>query len=79
MAQQAATGILVLLPGEGDDDDSLRYRLPKAMADVLADKESAQYDVSMVQLIPALIERARTSLPRAFETTLRQYGNIRGY
>lgn len=72
MAQQAASGILVLLPGEGDDDDVLHYRLPRAMATVLADNDSEYYDVSMVQLIPALVERARVSLPRAFKTGVGQ-------
>lgn len=68
LAQQAASGLLRLLPGDGDDDSSLHYRLPRAAADVLADPDSKHYDVPMVQLVPSLVNRARTMLPEAFRT-----------
>jgi SAM-dependent methyltransferase len=70
LAQQAAMGILLLLPGTGDDDASLRYRLPAATADVLANPHSKEYDISMIQLVPALVNRAKTMLPEAFATGL---------
>jgi SAM-dependent methyltransferase len=68
MAQQAAMGILLLLPGKGDDDASLQYRLPAASADVLANPDSTEYDIAMIQLVPALVSRARTMLPEAFSS-----------
>jgi len=61
-------GVLQLLPGTGDDDESLQYRLPKATASVLADPESKDYDISMIQMVPALVHRAKTMLPEAFAT-----------
>ena len=70
MAQQAAMGVLHLLPGDGDGDDDLRYRLPKAMATVLADEASPEYDVALVQMVPSLVNRAKTTLPEAFATGL---------
>jgi SAM-dependent methyltransferase len=70
MAQQAAMGVLVLLPGDGDGDDDLRYRLPRAMATVLADEASPEYDVALVQMVPSLVNRAKTALPSAFATGL---------
>ena len=41
-SQQAAMGVLVLLPGEAEDDASLRFRLLPAYADVLGDPAHAQ-------------------------------------
>jgi 2-polyprenyl-3-methyl-5-hydroxy-6-metoxy-1,4-benzoquinol methylase len=70
MAQQAAMGVLQLLPGDGDGDEDLRYRLPKAMAAVLADEASPEYDVALVQMVPSLVNRAKTTLPEAFATGL---------
>jgi hypothetical protein len=51
LAQQAGMGVLRLLPGKGDDDADLRYRLPKATATVLADESSKEYDISMIQIV----------------------------
>ena len=68
LAQQAAMGILVLLPGDGNDDDSLHYRLPKATADVLANPSSKEYDIAMISCVPSLVNRAKTMLPEAFRT-----------
>jgi len=65
-AQQASMGILELLPGP--DDSSLRFILPKAYCDVLANPESPHYDISMIQAVPALVNRARTSMPECFRT-----------
>eukprot|EP00930_Biecheleria_cincta_P040640 TRINITY_DN2783_c0_g1_i3.p1 TRINITY_DN2783_c0_g1~~TRINITY_DN2783_c0_g1_i3.p1 ORF type:complete len:463 (-),score=74.56 TRINITY_DN2783_c0_g1_i3:114-1439(-) len=69
-AQQASMGVLQLLDGEGDDDASLRYRLPEAFVDVFADKDSPHYDISLIQMVPALVNRARTSLPESFQSGL---------
>ena len=63
-------GVLPLLPGSGDDDNSLRYRLPKATAEVLADPHHSQYDIGMIQLVPSLVDRSKAMLPRAFDTGL---------
>jgi 2-polyprenyl-3-methyl-5-hydroxy-6-metoxy-1,4-benzoquinol methylase len=60
--------VIRLLPGTGDDDASLHYRLPAATAEVLADPESKEYDISMIQMVPALVNRAKTMLPEAFVT-----------
>lgn len=68
LAQQAGLGILLLLPGEGDDDASLHYRLPKATAEVLADPSSKEYDIAMISVVPSLCNRAKTMLPEAFRT-----------
>ena len=68
LAQQAAMGILLLLPGTYDDDESLRYRLPRATAEVLADASSKEYDIAMIQAVPSLVNRAKTMLPEAFRT-----------
>jgi 2-polyprenyl-3-methyl-5-hydroxy-6-metoxy-1,4-benzoquinol methylase len=68
LAQQAAMGVLLLLPGEGDDDESLHYRIPKATAEVLANPDSKQYDISMIQCVPSMVNRAKTMLPEAFRT-----------
>jgi hypothetical protein len=57
-----------LLPGKGDDDASLRYRFPKATAEVFADPDSSEYDICMVQAVPSLVNRAKTMLPGAFKT-----------
>ena len=67
-AQQASMGVLKLLPGSGDDDAVLHYRLPRAMAEVLANPESDEYDISMIAAIPSLVNRAKTMLPEAFAT-----------
>jgi hypothetical protein len=68
LAQQAGMKVIRLLPGTGDDDASLHYRLPAATAEVLADPESKEYDISMIQMVPALVNRAKTMLPEAFVT-----------
>jgi 2-polyprenyl-3-methyl-5-hydroxy-6-metoxy-1,4-benzoquinol methylase len=68
MAQQAGMGVLQLLEGDGDDDGSLHYRLPWATAQVLANPDSKDYDISMIQLVPSLVNRAKTMLPEAFAT-----------
>ena len=68
LAHQASMGILVLLPGTGDDDNSLHYRLPKATAEVLSDPSSKEYDIAMIQCVPSLVNRAKTMLPEAFRT-----------
>lgn len=66
LAQQAAMGVLTLLPGSGDSDEELHYRLPAATAQVLADPSSKEYDISMIQMVPALVHRAKTMVPEAF-------------
>ena len=66
LAQQAGMGVLRLLPGKGDSDADLRYRLPKATAEVLADESSKEYDISMIQIVPSLVNRAKTTLPLTF-------------
>jgi SAM-dependent methyltransferase len=68
LAQQAAMGVLLLLPGVGDDDDSLQYRLPNATAAVLADPSSPHYAIAMVAAVPSLVNRAKTMLPEAFRS-----------
>lgn len=68
LAQQAAMGVLTLLPGTGDGDDDLRYRLPWATAQVLANPESPEYDISLIACVPSLVNRAKTMLPEAFVT-----------
>ena len=67
-AQQAASGILVLEDGLGDDDKSLRYRLPPAFGEVLANPASPNYDVSMIQAVPSLVYRAKVNAPAWFKT-----------
>ena len=66
LAQQAAAGFVKLLPGTGDS--RLRFRLKRAYADVLADPNHAEYDISLVRMVPALVQRARTALPEAFRS-----------
>jgi SAM-dependent methyltransferase len=61
-------GVLKLLPGTGDDDASLHYRLPRATAEVLANPDSKEYDIAMIQCVPSLVNRAKTMLPEAFKT-----------
>ena len=68
LAQQAAMGVLKLLPGTGDTDADLVYRLPTATAQVLANPESPEYDVSMVHLVPTLVHRAQVMIPEAMRT-----------
>lgn len=68
LAQQAAMGVLSLLPGNGDDDADLHYRLPRATAEVLANPDSPEYDISLISGIPSLVNRAKTMLPEAFAT-----------
>lgn len=68
LAQQAAMGVMILLPGVGNEDADLRYRLPRATADVLANPDSPEYDISMISVIPSLVNRAKTMLPEAFAT-----------
>lgn len=68
LAQQAAMGVLTLLPGSGDADSDLHYRLPKATGSVLADPDSSEYDVSMVHAVPSLVHRAKTMIPEAMRT-----------
>lgn len=67
MAQQAAAGVLVIT--SGTEDDALQYRFStREMAEVLAQPESLEYDISMVQMVPTLVNRAKTMLPQAFKT-----------
>ena len=66
LAQQAAAGFVKLLPGTGDA--RLRFRLKRAYADVLADPNHEEYDISLVRMVPALVQRARTALPEAFRS-----------
>ena len=61
-------GVLKLLDGEGDTDEDLKYRLPAATAEVLANPDSREYDIAMIQTVPALVHRAKTMLPEAFKT-----------
>lgn len=61
-------GMIKLLPGTGDDDASLHYRMPAATANVLANPDSSEYDIAMIQMVPALVNRAKTMLPEAFTT-----------
>ena len=68
LAQQAGMGVLKLFDGTGDDDASLKYRLPMATASVFADPLSTEYDISMIQMVPSLVNRAKTMLPEAFAT-----------
>lgn len=68
LAQQASAGILTLLPGTGSDDADLHYRLPRALAEVLANPDSKEYDINMIKIVPPLVQRAKTMLPGAFET-----------
>lgn len=78
LAQQAAMGVLVLLPKNSnsekrniDDTDyveELRYRIPQATAEVLANPDSPEYDISLISCIPSLVHRAKTMLPEAFST-----------
>ena len=66
LAQQAAAGFVKLLPGTGDS--RLRFRLKRAYANVLADPNHEEYDISLVRMVPALVQRARTALPEAFRS-----------
>lgn len=68
-AQQAAAGILALLPGDGDDDASLHYRLVPAYADVLGNPRHKEYDAGMIQAVPSLVWRAKRTLT-SFRTGL---------
>lgn len=68
LAQQAALGLLQLLPGTGDDDGSLEYRLPRATGTALAEPSSRHYNIAMISLVPSLVQRAHTMLPEAFRT-----------
>lgn len=77
LAQQASMGILLLLPGTGDEDSDLHYRLPKATAEVLANPDSPEYDIGMIKIVPPLVQRAKTMLPGAFETGIgRAYDDV---
>jgi hypothetical protein len=66
LAQQAAMGVLQLEDGSGEDDSALYYRLPRAFATVLADADSPDYDVGMIQAVPAFVARAK-ELPAVFK------------
>jgi len=68
LAQQAALGVVVLLDGDGDSDADLVYEFPQEFADVLADPNHAQYDIPLIQMVPALVARAKTMLPEAFKS-----------
>jgi len=81
LAQQAAMGVLTLLlpqtakdknNGSAVDDDGtieeLRYRIPRATAEVLANPDSPEYDISLISCVPSLVHRAKTMLPEAFLT-----------
>jgi len=60
--------ILMPDPANSNDDASLKYRLPKATAEVLADPSSKEYDIAMISCVPSLVNRAKTMLPQAFAT-----------
>jgi 2-polyprenyl-3-methyl-5-hydroxy-6-metoxy-1,4-benzoquinol methylase len=66
LAQQAAMGVLQLEEGVGEDDSALHYRLPPAFAAVLGDPSSPDYDVGMIQAVPAFMQRAK-ELPAVFK------------
>lgn len=68
LAQQASMGILILLPATTKHDEELRYRIPRATAEVLANADSPEYDISLISCIPSLVYRAKTMLPEAFTT-----------
>lgn len=68
LAQQASLGVLILEDGEGDDDIDLRYRLPAGFSEVLANPLSDNYMIPMVQAMPALCMRAKSSILEAFKT-----------
>jgi len=70
LAQQASQGVLLWKPPEASHDDpsTILYRLPHATAQVLANPQSSEYDIAMIELVPALVARAKTMLPEAFRT-----------
>jgi hypothetical protein len=68
LAQQAAMGVLILIPGTGNDDADLHYRLPWATGEVLANPDSPEYDIALISVVPSLVNRAKTMLPEAFST-----------
>lgn len=68
LAQQASLGVLILQDGEGDSDNELRYRLPVGFSEVLANPLSDSYMIPMVQAMPALCMRAKSSILEAFKT-----------
>ena len=68
-------GVLLLMPpkekGNGDNDDDkdrLEYRLPWAVGEVFSSPNSKDFDISMMQTVPSLVNRAKTMLPEAFRT-----------
>eukprot|EP00039_Didymoeca_costata_P022774 m.347326 g.347326 ORF g.347326 m.347326 type:complete len:346 (-) comp32387_c0_seq1:53-1090(-) len=67
-AGMASTGVLQLLPGTATSDSDLKFRLPSSFQAVLADPSSQHYSISLVQSIPALMQRAKDSLPTCFKT-----------
>lgn len=76
-AQQAAMGILRLEDGDGDSDSQLRYHLPAAFGEVLANRASPHYDISMVQLVPSLVWRAQNNAPAWFKSGIgASYDNV---
>jgi hypothetical protein len=56
------------LMGDSDDDDGVPERAAGASgaAEVLADESSKEYDISMIQVVPSLVNRAKTMLPLSF-------------
>jgi len=72
LAHHAAMGVLLWKPDKNyignDPDAALVYRLPQATAEVLANPDSKEYDISMIEMVPALVARAKTMLPEAFQT-----------
>lgn len=64
LAQQAAMGILSL-----QDEETFEFADAET-AEVLADPESTEYDVALVQFVPSLVHRAKAVLPEAFKTGL---------
>jgi 2-polyprenyl-3-methyl-5-hydroxy-6-metoxy-1,4-benzoquinol methylase len=68
LAQQAAMGVLELVEGTEEDDAALFYRLPPAFATVLGDPSSAEYDIGLIQAVPAFMQRAK-ELPVVFQTS----------
>lgn len=77
LAHQAGMGVLQLQPREPgsksdgtteEEYDTLRFRLPAAVGEVFSDETSDEWDMAMIQLVPEMVDRARSMLPTAFKT-----------
>ena len=77
LAHQAGMGVLQLQPRKPGSDsdgtteeeyDTLRFRLPEAVGEVFSDESSDEWDMAMIQLVPEMVDRARSMLPTAFKT-----------